>query len=83
MKNSIRNDDWQTLVSPIYEHRPSEQGVGLAGFTVQMPSEPFMNHIRFFDSSNREKKLAELDCLRNQILALLNGNHNKKINTRR
>jgi len=64
------------MISPIYERRPSQTGMGLAGFTVQMPSEPFMNHIRFFNSSNREEKLAELKELRRQILALLDKDPN-------
>lgn len=71
MRNSKRKQSTATMISPIYERRPSKTGKGLAGFTVQTPREPFMNHIRFFDSGNREEMLAELNELRRQILDLL------------
>jgi len=61
----------QTVISPIYERRPSSNGMGLVGFTVQIASEPFTNHIRFYDGSNRMEKLDELNILRDKFLKLL------------
>lgn len=39
-----------------------------------------MNHIRFYDSSNRDEKLAELNHLREQILEMLDNDITAKHN---
>ncbi|PKN75891.1 MAG: hypothetical protein CVU49_00540 [Candidatus Cloacimonetes bacterium HGW-Cloacimonetes-2] len=71
MRYAIRKQSLQTVISPIYERCQSDIGIGLVGFTVQVPSQPFMNHIRFYNSDNRLEKLSELIQLREQLLDML------------
>ena len=80
MKNKSSKHPATLVISPVFERRHPSGACGLAGFTVQIPSEPFMNHIRFYDSSNRDEKLAELNHLREQILEMLDNDITAKHN---